>query len=272
MTVTNRYVAPIEVAEQPGGLMQTARPLPSQDWHGGITFTSACTSLGRWGCVSTDPYLQPIGDPVAGLKYIDARTEPVRFDPFMLYSGIACSGAPDEQELRFIARAGLTRGRSGEIAHELVTSLVGNPDLSSEATSLTPATPVGLVPSISGLLSAIPDMGGGEVMLHANTAALPYLLASRLIAWHGTGYFLGHIPVSIDDYPFTTGDAAAGAADPNLTPLYLTRMVEVAHTVASDDYDLTTRINEGQALSEDFAVLRFDTCAAYSILADLSKS
>lgn len=268
MTVTNRYVAPIVVAEQPGGLMQTARPLPTADWKGGITFLSTCTSIGRWGCVTIDPYVNPTGD----LKYMDARTEPVRFDPFMLYSGIACSGAPDEQELRGIARAGLTRGRSGEIAHELVTSLVGNPDLSSYATFITPATPVGLVPSISGLLSAIPDMGGGEVMLHVNLAALPYLLSSRIISWRVDGYFLGHIPVSVDDYPFTTSDTAAGAANPDLTPLYMTRPVEIAHTVASDDYDLTTRLNEGQALSEDFAVLRFDTCASYSIVADLSKS
>lgn len=265
MTVTNRYVAPIEVAEQPGGLMQTARPLPISDWRGGITFTSVCTTLGRWGCVTNiDPATNTPGDE----KTIDARTEPERFDPFMLYSGVNCSGAPNEQELRGIARAGLTRGRSGEIAHELVTSLSGNPDLSGYASDLTPATPGDLKSALSVLLSAIADMGGGEVMLHAHTAALPYLLDAN-VEWRGNGYFLGHIPVSVDDYPFTAGREADGNANPSWTPLYMTRPVEIAHTVASDDYDVNTRQNEGQAISEDFAVLRFETCAAYAIIADL---
>lgn len=266
MTVANRHMAPIEVAEQPGGLLQTARPLPSEDWRGGVTFTSVCTTLGRWGCV-TDGETE---------KEIGARSEPVRFDPFMLYSGTACSGAPDEQELRGIARAGLTRGKSGEIAHELVTSLFGNPDLSTTATNITPTAgpsfdPQPLKNSIAGLLSAISECGGGEVYLHAHISTLPYLMDMGVV-WTGTEYKLGAISISLDDYPFLDDDEAAGAANPSWTPLYMTRPVELMVATASDDYDLTTRINEGQAVSEDFAVLRFDTCCAFAIYADLGKS
>lgn len=268
MTVTNQYVAPIDVAQQPGGLIQTSRPLPLEDWRGGITFSSVCTTLGRWGCITDG----------SGEKSFDARSEPVRFDPFMLYSGTTCSGAPDEQELRGIARAGLVRGRSGEIAHELVTSLVDNPDLSTYAVDVTPndggsdpeMTPAGLMRSLSILLGAAKACGGGEFVLHANTSALPYLLKAGVV-WDGSQYRLGAITVSVDDYPFTDDTEDLVDVDySTLTPLYLTRPIELETAEVIDSYDLATRLNQGTALSEDLAILRFDTCCAFYAIADLS--
>ncbi len=259
MTITNQYVAPIEAGALPGGLLSTARRLPAgSDWRGGITFTPACGTAGIWGCTTDGNFPQ---------KEISQKDNPSRFDPFMVYSGQSCSGAPILDELGLAAEAALVRARSGLMARELVVShpLIGNPDLSVWSPDITPVTgPTDFKSSIAGLLSGLVDCGGGEAMLHVPTIAMPFLDAVG-IKWNGTGWFLGPIPVSVDDYPNRDGLAPT---DPDYAYAYLTRPVEYELSELIDVRNYQQRINEAVVLAEQLVILRFDTCCAYSINVD----
>ena len=265
MTVTNRHIDPIAAGELPGGLTQTARRLPAgSDWTGGVTYTPGCGTAGVWSCIND-----------GSEKDINAKPDPHRVDPFMVYAGFDCSGAPIMDELMVAARNVLARAVSGRLAAELVFSdpLIGNPDLTTVATDITPATPVTLQPSISGLLSFLTLCGGGEVMLHMPLMAIPYFEFVG-IEWRyeteTVGWYLGPIPVSVDQYP-NLGGAAPDPDDDNAY-IYMTRPVEYELGAVIENPAFKGRTNEALAIAEQLALVRFDPCCAYAINVDFGAA
>jgi hypothetical protein len=260
VTVTNKYLPPILPDVAPGGLADAARELPSgYDWSGGVTFTPSCGGADRWGC-SYGEDKQNIID----------KGEPTEFDPFLIYSGFRCSGAPDEAELRLLAQNALTRGLSRSLAHELVLSdvNVGNPDIVSSATDITPDTPACIAGSVAGLLSASDDCGGGGVWIHAPRVALPFLMKNDLVKFDGEGYRIGGHKLIVDDYP---NEAPTGGAEPTdgQAYLYATGPVEYAVAEQFDIANFEHIQNEQIVLLERLAILRFDPCCSFAILTEL---
>lgn len=251
MTITNQFIQPIQAGELPGGLTTTARRLPAgSDWTGGVTFTPGCGTAGVWGCVND-----------GSLKETTQNPDPVRFDPFMVYAAQECSGAPILDELGLYANAALNRAQSSLLARELVVSdpLIGNPDLTSVATDITPGGPTSFRATVAGLLTAVRECGGGEVMLHVPLIAMPFLDAVG-VRWDGTGWSLGPIPVSVDDYLNPNGDPPS---DPDNAYIYLTRPVEYEIGPTLDLREYRGRLNEAVVVAERLAIVRFDPCCAY---------
>lgn len=261
MTITNRYIDPIPAEETPGGFLKAARSLPAgADWTGGITFTPSCGTTDVWSCVYGDEK-----------QNIDAKADPVEFDPFLIYAGTTCSGAPDVENLTELTRIKLARGTSRALARELHSSnaLVGNPDLVSSATDLTPGgTAVALKNAIAGLLSASGDCGGGALTIHAPLVALPALMELTLASFDGETYSIGGHTLIVDDYPNEppTGGPAATSDE---AWLYVTGPVEYRLGERIDVAHYTGRTNESIVLAEQLAIVRFDPCCVFAILADI---
>lgn len=261
MTITNRYIDPIPAEETPGGFLKAARSLPAgADWTGGITFTPSCGTTDVWSCVYGDEK-----------QNIDAKADPVEFDPFLIYAGTTCSGAHDVENLTELTRIKLARGTSRALARELHSSnaLVGNPDLVSSATDLTPGgTAVALKNAIAGLLSASGDCGGGALTIHAPLVALPALMELTLASFDGETYSIGGHTLIVDDYPNEppTGGPAATSDE---AWLYVTGPVEYRLGERIDVAHYTGRTNESIVLAEQLAIVRFDPCCVFAILADI---
>ena len=256
MTVANRHIDLIQTGEQPGGLLSVARPLPDgSDWKGGITFTPSCIdSIGTWACAT------------AGEKEPSVKGDPVRFDPFLIYSAAKCDGAPVIDDLRELVRGKLERESGSELARNLV---IKNDDVedglgfTDAATDITPgAGTTSLKNSLAGLLSH--SAGCGEIVLHAPRVALPYLLDIGLEVRDGR-YWYGMVPVSVDDYPPLGGVDT----DPNEAWLYLSGPIEyeMAPIGEAEFNHYTGRLNEALLVGERLAVLRFDPCCVYAIRA-----
>lgn len=253
MTVTNQFVPPIAAGAMPGGLFTTARPLPAgSDWRGGVTFTPGCGTAGVWGCVVDG----------TSEKNFTLKPDPIRFDPFLIYSGQECHGAPILDELGQAATDALGRAASGLVARELVVSdpRIGNPSFSTEGIDLTAAAgPTDFRSTVAGLLTAVRDCGGGEVMLHVPLISLPFL--SKLgVTWEGEGWQLGPIPVSVDEYPNPNG---ALPSDPDNAYVYLSRPVEMAFSEEVDLREYMGRRNEAVVVAERLALVRFDPCCVF---------
>lgn len=258
MTITNQYVEPVQAGAMPGGLLDTARPIVG-DWTGGVTFRPVNGQAGVWSCIND-----------GSEKDINGTSDPFRVDPFMLYAGFECDG-PIEDQLEQDARTVLERSRSQMLAQQLVVSdpLVGNSDLSTDGTDITPGGgPVGFRDSVAGLLSAISDCGGGEVMLHVPLIALPYLDAVG-VKWNGTGWFLGPIPVSVDAYPNPDGDPPT---DPDNAYVYLTRPVEYGVGEVQVLGGYKGRLNNAVVVVEQLAIVRYDPACVYSINVDFGAN
>lgn len=240
----------------PGGFLDTARPLSEGDWKGGITFTPQCGDVAVWACGK------------AGTKDTPQKGDPQRFDPFLIYSGASCSGAPVTDDLREIVRGNLERGTTVGFARQLVITDddVDNIDITTAATDITPDTPTGLRNSLGALLSALDECGGGEAVIHAPIVALPHLLDIGVVE-RGGRYFIGNVPVSIDHYPPLGGVAT----DPSNIWLYLTRPVEYA-TTAIGEIEFNAyrgRLNDSVLVGERLSILRFDPCCVYAILSQV---
>lgn len=261
MTVANRHIDNIETGEQPGGLLSVARLLPAgSDWRGGITFTPSCIdSIGTWACAS------------AGEKTPSVKGDPVRFDPFLIYSAAKCDGAPVMDDLRELVRGKLARESGSELARNLVIKnedVESGLDFTDTATDITPVDgSTNLKNSLAGLLSA--SAGCGEVVLHVPRVALSYLLDIGLEVRDGQ-YWYGMIPVSVDDYPPVGGIETA----PSEAWLYLSGPVEYEMSpIGEIEFNhYTGRLNEALLVGERLAVLRFDPCCVYAIRAALCGS
>lgn len=260
MTVTNRHIDPILAESTPGGFIRAARLLPEgTDWTGGVTFTPSCGGSGIWGCA----YGQTKAE-------IEEKSDPVEFDPFLIYAGRTCSGAPDEDELRTLAQIALRRGMSGSFARELQQSdpLVGNPDLVTTATDITPASPPCINNAIAGLMTTAQECGGGELTFHAPLVALASLMQYNLVTFEDGRYRLGGHTIIVDGYENVGPTGAAAAAD-NEVWLYATGPVEYRLGQNIDVAHYTGQRNEQIVLAEQLAILRFDPCCVYAILAEI---
>ena len=260
MTVTNRHIDPILLESTPGGLLRSTRLLPEGvgDWTGGIVFTSNCGGANTWGCTYSDE------------KTILDKGDPVEFDPFFVYGSARCSGAPDVPELTLISQIRLRRGMSGALANELYRSNpdVANPDLETTAVDITPGASPCIDKAIAGLLSTAADCGGGDIVIHAPLVALASLMSLNLVDFSDGRYRIGGHTIVVDSYPNEppTGGAAAGA---NQAWLYSTGPVEYRLGETVDVQQFTGRTNESIVLAEQLAILRFDPCCVYAILADI---
>lgn len=257
MTITNQPIEPVQAGAMPGGLLSTARPLTG-DWTGGVTYRPLNGSSGVWGCVND-----------GSEKDINSTADPFRIDPFMVYAGFECDG-PVEDQLEADARAVLDRSRSHRLAEQLVFSdpLIGNPDFTTEASDITGGTPTAFKQSVAGLLSAIYDCGGGEVMLHVPLLAMPFLEGLG-VKWTGTGWTLGPIPVSVDAYPNLGG---AAPTDPDDAYVYLSRPVEYALGDVQVFASYRGRQNEAVVVAEQLAIVRFDPACVYAANVDFGAS
>lgn len=260
MTITNKYIDPIIAESTPGGFLRSAGLLPaSADWTGGITFTPSCGGSDVWSC-SYGVDKQNITD----------KGDPVEFDPFIVYAGKRCSGAPNTAELKELATISLKRGISGSLARELHSSdaAIGNPDLVSNAVDISlPAAPC-VQNAIAGLMSAAGECGGGPLTFHVPFVALASLMTMNLVEFSEGRYRLGGHTIIVDDYPNEppTGGAAAGA---NEVWLYATGPVEYRLGESTDVAHFTERLNESIVLAEQLAIVRFDPCCVFAILAEI---
>ena len=261
MTVTNKHIDPILAESTPGGFLRAARLLPEgADWTGGITFTPSCGGSEVWSCSYG-----------AQKTNITEKADPVEFDPFLVYAGKTCSGAPDFADLRELAQIALRRGMSGSLARELQQSdpLIGNPDLVSTAVDITPAGgPPCINNAIAGLMTTAQACGGGELTFHAPMVALASLMNYDLVAFEDGRYRLGGHTIIVDNYE-NVGPTGSPAPADNEVYLYATGPVEYRLGENVDVAHFTGRTNEGIVLAEQLAILRFDPCCSYAILAEI---
>lgn len=260
MTVTNRYINPILSESTPGGFIRAARLLPDGvDWSGGITFTENCGGADVWSCA------YGVDKTNIGLK-----GDPVEFDPFLVYAGVVCSGAPDTDALSELAQIRLRRGLSGSLARELQQSdaLIGNPDLVTTATDITPVTPPCVNNAIAGLLSTAQSCGGGELTFHAPMVALASLMTFNLVEFVDGRYRLGGHTIIVDDYA-NVGPTGSPAPAANEVYIYATGPVEYRLGERIDIAHYTGRTNDSVVLAEQLAIVRFDPCCVYAILAEI---
>lgn len=250
-------INPIIASSTPGGFIRAARELETDaDWRGGVTFTGNCGGAHRWQC-----------DYSGAEKTVDPLGDPVEFVSFLLYAGVSCSGAPVVADLRQHAQIKLTRGRSGQLAQELHTSAVGNPDLSSDGADITPGTNPCVDAAIAGLLTTAADCGGGELTFHVPFVALPALMKSTLVVFEDGRYRLGGHTIIVDEYP-NTGPAGAPAGA-NQAWIWATGPVEYKLDDQIEIAHFQHTQNDSVLLAEQLAVLRFDPCCVYAILADI---
>lgn len=260
MTVTNQYAPPILAESTPGGFLRAARLLPEgTDWTGGITFTPSCGGADTWGCSYGEAKTN-----------ITEKADPVEFDPFLVYAGKTCSGAPDFDELRELSQINLRRGMSGSLARELQQSdpKVGNPDLVTTAIDITPATTPSIRNAIAGLLTTSGDCGGGEITIHAPIVVLSALMTFDLVEFVDGRYRLGGHTVIVDNYE-NVGPTGSPAPADNEVYLYATGPVEYRLGENIDISHFTGRTNEGIVLAEQLAIMRFDPCCVYAIRAEI---
>lgn len=258
MSITNIKIDPIPAESTPGGFLRAARLLPEGiTWNGGVTFTQSCGGAERAGCsYGVDVWTA------------DDKGDPAEFDPFLVGASVKCSGAPDVADLKQLANIKLARGRSGQFARELYASAVGNPDLETSATDITPGTTPCVDKAIAGLLTTAADCGGGDITIHAPTVVLASLMSFNLVSFEDGRYRLGGHTIIVDDYgnlPPTGGPAAvAGEAW-----IYATGPVEYALGAKPDTEHFTGRLNESVVVAQQLAILRFDPCCSYAILASI---
>jgi hypothetical protein len=260
MTITNKYIDPIIAESTPGGFIRSAGLLPANaDWTGGITFSSSCGGTDVWSC-SYGVDKQNITD----------KGDPVEFDPFIVYAGKRCSGAPDVANLTELATIALKRGISGSLARELHSSdpTIGNPDLVTTATDITPGAAPCVQNAIAGLMSAAGECGGGPLTFHVPFVALASLMSMSLVEFSDGRYRLGGHTIIVDDYPNEppTGGAVAAA---NEVWLYATGPVEYKLGERIDVGQFTERLNESIVIAEQLAIIRFDPCCVFAILAEI---
>jgi hypothetical protein len=262
VTVTNRHIDPILAESTPGGFLRSARLLPEgTDWTGGITFTPSCGGSAIWSCAYGEEK-----------SNISDKESPVEFDPFLVYAGTTCSGAPDFDDLRQLSQIKLLRGMSGSLARELQSSnvLVGNPDLVTTAIDITPSGgPTAVTNAIAGLMSAAQDCGGGgELTFHIPLVALAGLMRHTLVEFIDGRYRIGGHTVIVDAYD-NIGPTGSTLPSENEAWLYVTGPVEYRLGENIDVAHFTGRTNEGIVLAEQLAILRFDPCCVHAILAEI---
>lgn len=262
MTVTNRHIDPILAESTPGGFLRAARLLPDgTDWTGGVTFTPSCGGAAIWSCSYG-----------AEKPNITGKADPVEFDPFLVYAGTQCSGAPDFDDLRQLSQIKLRRGMSGSLARELQSSdpLVGNPDLVTTGIDITPGGVA--VPSIknaiAGLLTTSGECGGGEITLHAPIVAMAALLTFGLVEFTDGRYRLGGHTIILDNYD-NIGPVGSPVAADNEVWIWATGPVEYRLGENIDIAHFTGRTNEGIVLAEQLAILRFDPCCVFAVRAEI---
>lgn len=260
MSITNIKIDPIPAESTPGGFLRASRLLPEGiDWKGGVTFSGSCGGAERAGC----SYGVDVWN-------VATKGDPVEFDPFMVGAAVKCDGAPDIEDLRQLAQIRLRRGMSGQFARELHTSHpdVGNPDLVTTATDITPLTVPCMENAIAGLLSAADDCGGGELTLHVPLVALASLMKVDLVDFSDGRYRIGGHTVIVDAYPNTppTGGAAAGTDE---AWIWATGPVEYAVGQNANVEHFTGVLNESVVVVQEQAILRFDPCCSYAILAGI---
>lgn len=251
-------VDPILASSTPGGFLRAARPLEvgDADWRGGVTFTSNCGGVNPWTC-----------DVSGAKKTVDDLGDPARFDSFLVYAGVRCSGAPVEDKLRQHADIKMRRGLSGALARELHDgATTDNPSLQSEATDITVGSPC-VDAAIAGLISTAEDCGGGELVFHAPFVALAALMKYQLVTYSGGKYQLGGYDIIIDGYPNLGPGGTAAAA--NQVWIYATGPVEYKLGERVEYSHFTGRQNDSVLFAEQLAVLRFDPCCANAIRAEI---
>ncbi len=261
MTVTNQYISPIKINSTPGGFLRSARLLPDgTDWGGGITFTPACGGADVWSCIYG-----------VDKTNIDGKGDPVEFDPFMLYAGKSCSGSANFDELTELARIALVRGASGRMAQELHTSdpAIGNPDLVSTAQDISPLTAPCIENAIAGLMSAAGLCGGGELTFHVPFVALASLMKLNLVAFEDGRYRLGGHTIIVDDYPNEPPTVSGVAPTASQAWIYATGPVEYKLGQNIDVTNHKSRTNTATVLAEQMAIIRFDPCCVFAILAEI---
>lgn len=249
-----KKLPPIESSPLGGGLLTVARDIPA-DWEGGVSFTPRCGTTGVW------PKCPSVG---RANKSVGSTSKPadVSFDPFMLYSHVNCGGQPFETELLDQANHALRVQQSMQLARQLVFSDpdVDNPDLATTAEDITLTNSLGAAPqrlrnSLGGLLTHAVECGMGEAVIHIPVVAMPHALSSG-VEYRDGKYFLGHIPVSFDDYGQPDGSPNAG----DNAWIYLTGPVEVGIGSPLESSVYENRLNQSTVLVEQLAILRFDPC------------
>lgn len=202
---------------------------------------------------------------------ISEKGDPVEFDPFLLYAGVTCSGAPDLADLEQLAKIRLRRGMSASLANQLLQSHpdVGNPDLVTLASDITP---LGGAPcmnnAIAGLMTTAQGCGGGELTFHAPIVALASLMQYDLVEFADGKYRLGGHTIIVDLYE-NIGPAGSPVAGANEVYIYATGPVEYKLGATIDISHFTGRTNEGIVLAEQLAIMRFDPCCVYAIRAEI---
>lgn len=258
MTVTNKRIDPIEPSSTPGGFIRAARLLPDSvgDWSGGVTFLQNCGGSSTWSC-----------DFAGATKDIPQTGDAAEFDPFIVYAGERCLGKPSD-ELRQLVANKLTRGASSSLAVETHTSAHGRPDLQGSAVDITPVGgPPCVNNAMAGLLSAICDNGGGDVVFHVPLVGLASLMTYDLVEFSDGRYRMGGHTVIVDCYPNEGPGGAAAAADE--VWIYATGPVEYALGQVQEIRNFDNETNEDVLLLEQLAITRFDPCNVQTILASI---
>lgn len=266
-------LGPINGGRLRGGILSAARPLPAalDDWRQGVNFNTACVNTDEtrlWYCTDPEDAVDKVADDVGA---------PAVFNPFLVYSERDCSTWMDPDQLEELARIGLDRTLSTGVALQLQTDAVGNgnPSLNSEAIDITPVTPVDIVNTISGLLTAAScSCGLPNPVFHAPLRSLPFFIERQIVEWDNSRglWHMGPYDFSFDCYSETGPDDVTTDPDGSEVWLYVSGSVEwaigPADTVRRPE-SIVVRTNEALSLIEHLSIVRFDTCCVYAARAEL---
>lgn len=213
------FPLPIQPARlRRGGLASVVAPLEDvtvEQWRDGIDPTFQCdVAGGRWGCsgLSAEGFGLPAE---GGLKDpFDLDGESPRVYPTLIWTTTGCTVAGTQTIIGNVidrqGRQALDRIRWSAIADLLFdgqngrdsqpnTSFMGNAVV-APGTDL--ANPVGIVPTIQGMLEAMDGQRDQQGVLHVPQQYLPYFLKQHLVEWDGSNYRMGaDLLVSFDEYP-----------------------------------------------------------------------
>ena len=257
------------------GLVAAARELgQGRPMVGGVEFDY---EAGAAAVGSVDPYADHT-------KSITESADTVQWDPFLIWTGEACSTFGGSQEESFeTARLRLIRQTSHKVEEVVWTNLVdgtayntgsAHPNIglaNSGATQLNSGTATGIVTAFSNMIMALADdLGSERGMIHVDARLLPFLSFYGLVVREGNLLLTAladHIVVAGTGYTGSAPDAPETPLTSTTSWIYGTGIVELALSDVYGTQYTDPETNTVEARAERAVLASWDTNTHYAALA-----
>lgn len=272
MTGPYRPIDAIAPEAPAASILTAARQIPVglEEWRSGVSWLpNGCSRAYGWqSCVDPPPLLP--------LEKCEPEYPAVeQFDPFMVYVPEGCLVSPGHGiDYNARARASLDAYTAGVVSKELATGMYapGNPSLENTAQVVATVGAVDAETALSLLLRARSNDGWyGSHTIHVPLWLIPSFESEYLLD-NGRNT-MGMVRVSPGPgYPGRNPVAFGPVADPAVGEgwIYVTGPVEYALGPIETPMELADQnklVNRAYHIAERPAILRFDTCGVFAVLA-----